>query len=316
MKRKIYTYDDIDKEASKYHIKNEFILNSESHYKAALRMGILDEVCSHMPKNASVGKVPHNKKWTKKTIGLETLKYQTIKEFQEESNGAYKAAWRMGILDEVCSHMEISGRKKNKKEIAREALKYDNKRDFQKNSSAYYQAAWKIGILDEVCSHMRIVRNKRTKESITITALKYDSRGQFQKYDGSSYVIAQRMNILDEICSHMKKSCCVSYPEQNLIDVIKKQYPKVQKLRDKKFEIDIYVPELRRGVEFDGKYWHSLAGLRRSHPNWTEKDLKNYHPLKDSWFDSKGIKILHIKEKDWIKDKQSCIEKCFEFLSK
>lgn len=48
---------------------------------------------------------------------------------------------------------------------------------------------------------------------------------------------------------------------------------------------------------------------------WSDDDIRSYHEIKDGWFMfSKGIKILHIKEVDWIKDKQTCIRKCLEFL--
>jgi len=34
----------------------------------------------------------------------------------------------------------------------------------------------------------------------------------------------------------------------------------------------------------------------------------------DRYFKSKGIDILHIKEEDWVKDKDRCIKQCFLFL--
>jgi hypothetical protein len=47
---------------------------------------------------------------------------------------------------------------------------------------------------------------------------------------------------------------------------------------------------------------------------WTDKELLDYDKLKDSTFEYYGIKILHVKEEDWKKDKQSCIDRCLEFL--
>lgn len=102
-------------------------------------------------------------------------------------------------------------------------------------------------------------------------------------------------------------------------------YPKIVKLKDykvkiegkphiKRFEIDIFVPELNKGIEFDGIYWHSIAGLKRSRKHWPLEDLENYHQIKDTYFLGKGIKILHIKEQDWLKNKEECVKKCFQFL--
>jgi hypothetical protein len=54
------------------------------------------------------------------------------------------------------------------------------------------------------------------------------------------------------------------------------------------FEIDIYLPELKLGFEFNGLYWHS-----------DEHKNKNYHLFKTNHFKDKGIRIIHIWEDDW-----------------
>jgi hypothetical protein len=54
-------------------------------------------------------------------------------------------------------------------------------------------------------------------------------------------------------------------------------------------EIDIYLPELKLGFEFNGLYWHS-----------NKFKEKNYHLNKTDWFKEKGIRIIHIWEDDWI----------------
>jgi hypothetical protein len=55
-------------------------------------------------------------------------------------------------------------------------------------------------------------------------------------------------------------------------------------------EIDIYLPELNLGFEFNGIYWHSEL----------YKD-KWYHLNKTNYFRERGIRIIHIWEDDWIK---------------
>ncbi len=54
------------------------------------------------------------------------------------------------------------------------------------------------------------------------------------------------------------------------------------------FEIDIYLPKIKIGFEFNGLYWHSNL----------YKD-KNYHLNKTTYFKEKGIRIIHIWEDDW-----------------
>jgi very-short-patch-repair endonuclease len=80
-------------------------------------------------------------------------------------------------------------------------------------------------------------------------------------------------------------------------------------------DIDIYIPELRKGIEFDGDYWHSFEGLKRGRPDWPEEDLERYHQIKDRYFLSKGIEILHINEKEWLENHSKCLQKINDFLN-
>ena len=61
-------------------------------------------------------------------------------------------------------------------------------------------------------------------------------------------------------------------------------------------EIDIYLPDLKIGIEFDGLYWHSDQF----------KD-KNYHLNKTNYFREKGIRIIHIFEDEWL-NKQNIVK--------
>lgn len=54
------------------------------------------------------------------------------------------------------------------------------------------------------------------------------------------------------------------------------------------YEIDIYLPELKIGFEFNGLYWHCESKLG-----------KNYHSDKQIFFKKNGIKIYNIWEDDW-----------------
>ena len=61
----------------------------------------------------------------------------------------------------------------------------------------------------------------------------------------------------------------------------------IQSYRDV-FEIDIYLPDLAIGFEFNGLFWHSEKC----------KD-KNYHLDKTNYFKDRDIRIIHIWEDDW-----------------
>jgi hypothetical protein len=94
------------------------------------------------------------------------------------------------------------------------------------------------------------------------------------------------------------KLCTICYPisdsssikEKMLLDYIRDIYQVdiITNYRDK-YEIDIYLPHLKLGFEFNGLYWHSDKF----------KD-KNYHLNKTNYFKERGIRIIHIWEDDWV----------------
>lgn len=60
--------------------------------------------------NVTIIKLTHQpKKWSEEAVREEALKYNSRKEFSEESASAYHAARKLKILNEVCSHMEWLG---------------------------------------------------------------------------------------------------------------------------------------------------------------------------------------------------------------
>jgi hypothetical protein len=107
-------------------------------------------------------------------------------------------------------------------------------------------------------------------------------------FEIQTQLIRIRKNNKSEICK-----CCNKINhnlENTLLSYIQSIYKsETIKYRDKKYEIDIYLPELKLGFEFNGLYWHSELF----------KD-KDYHKNKMLYFKEKGIRILNIWEDDWI----------------
>lgn len=136
--------------AAKFSSRNEFRIGNNGAYKSALRQGLLDEVCLHMPINAAF-------KWDSEAIKLEAEKYSSRKEFSNNAKGAYSAALLTGILDEVCTHMHLNFTYWTYEEIHKAALEHSTRHEFEIGSSNAYKAASYRGILDEVCYHMKKV---------------------------------------------------------------------------------------------------------------------------------------------------------------
>ncbi|MDD3628151.1 MAG: hypothetical protein PHV06_12625 [bacterium] len=68
-------------------------------------------------------------------------------------------------------------------------------------------------------------------------------------------------------------------------------------------EIDVFIPELNVGIEFNGLYWHSELF----------KD-KDYHQKKMLFFANKGIKLFQIFEDSWVNEREVVLELLKTFL--
>jgi hypothetical protein len=81
----------------------------------------------------------------------------------------------------------------------------------------------------------------------------------------------------------------ISHQEIQLLDFVRGIYSGqiLQSFRDG-LEIDIYLPDLNLGFEFNGLYWHSELFKQ-----------KNYHLDKINYFQKKGTRIINIWEDDW-----------------
>lgn len=107
------------------------------------------------------------------------------------------------------------------------------------------------------------------------------SFGNFQKYGTFSS------------CNKCHPYSCSSHAEKEIIEYIKTIYDG-EVLTNKRtiiqnYELDIYVPEKKIAIEYDGIWWHSEE-------NGTPK---LYHLSKTEKCESIGIQLIHIFESEW-----------------
>ena len=96
-------------------------------------------------------------------------------------------------------------------------------------------------------------------------------------------------------CSHK-----TSKPEDEIIKIIQEVNPQ-QRNRGliEKREIDIYIPSLKLGIEYNGLRWHSEK-FGKGH---------EYHLDKLNKCNEQGIKLIQIFEDEWVKHREICESK-------
>ena len=65
-------------------------------------------------------------------------------------------------------------------------------------------------------------------------------------------------------------------------------------------ELDIYIPDLRIAIEFDGLMFHSVSTIEEDRSLRGEIMMKDYHKVKTDMCEELGIKLFHIFENEWL----------------
>jgi hypothetical protein len=118
--------------------------------------------------------------------------------------------------------------------------------------------------------------------------LLYCNKGHEYKIKYDNYYNRNKLNLtLCTICNPINELS--SSMENDLYNFIESIYDGeiIKSYRDV-LEIDIYLPNLNIGFEFNGLYWHS-----------EEFKGKWYHAKKVDYFKERGIRVINIWEDDW-----------------
>lgn len=96
-----------------------------------------------------------------------------------------------------------------------------------------------------------------------------------------------------------------SVAEKQVLGFVKEKLPEVTVLENDKslfsdhMELDIYVPGLKLGIEFNGEYWHDVTQF---------PEAAGRHERKQEVCDRAGIRLVVVWEKDW-KENQIRVER-------
>ena len=103
-------------------------------------------------------------------------------------------------------------------------------------------------------------------------------------------------NKLSQWCEENPEKLFTSKAEQEIKDWIRTFYPSATKHRQDGHEIDIFIPELKIGIEYNGLFWHSES-----------TKVRTYHLEKTKHFQQLGIRVAHIFEHEW-RDKKHQVQ--------
>jgi very-short-patch-repair endonuclease len=98
-----------------------------------------------------------------------------------------------------------------------------------------------------------------TPDTIKEAALKYSTRSEFSKKDLSAYRKAKYLGIIDDVCKHMLEKK-YSIPQAMCREIFNQLLATKSMYNTRSiiypYELDVYYPEYRFAIEYDGAYWH------------------------------------------------------------
>ena len=99
-------------------------------------------------------------------------------------------------------------------------------------------------------------------------------------------------------CPVCQKTMRTSFPEQAIFYYVKKQFPDAingyKKIFNNRMELDVYIPSIKVGVEYDGMAYHSSKEKIKS-------DINKYAICKQN-----GIYLIRVREKPYEEEIRSC----------
>ena len=112
-------------------------------------------------------------------------------------------------------------------------------------------------------------------------------------------------------CNFGKQTYGYSLQEIELVSFLRNQFPnlniinrnpKINRHIISPYEIDIWIPEKKIGIEYNGSFWHSIEFCQRYHKN----NVMPFQLLnKTQLCEAKDIHLIHIYEDEWVYDNEN-----------
>lgn len=151
------------------------------------------------------------KPWTVEDLFIEAKRFKTKSKFHKGASGAYDAAKRLDVFDDVCAHMKKAKKRTSKWTINKltDLINlYETIDDFRKNE----KAALKFIYRNKLNRLLLLIPSTRTPQgfwknvdNLTAEALKYDNRVDFSEQSSGAYNAALKHEQSETVFSHMEE---------------------------------------------------------------------------------------------------------------
>ena len=200
--------------ASQYPSRRAFKKGNPIEYYTAEKLGLIDVVCSHMQKKK------RSEDYTRQEVFQEAKKHKSKLAFRNYCYGAYRAALRLEIIDELAYKNQKAGPSVDVSAMTLDiayfaAKKYWSFGAFKAEDEEIYNWAKSRGMLQTICGHMRKINRENQDpdrptssgwniDSVVAVAKKYQFRSDFRAGNISAMRWAFENGVLDEVCAHMQ----------------------------------------------------------------------------------------------------------------
>ena len=189
-----WSLEALEAESKKFTSISEFIKQSPLAYQA-IKKKKLEYLLNDLEKKEA---------WTIESVLAESKQFKSFNEFRKQRSGAFKAAVRFGISEDIRDDLGEINRKWDADSIADEALKYDALSDFIKSGSPYVISK-RLGIFEQVTAHMERSNNQWSKEGAIAIASQYTNASDLMQANGACYRYIVRTKIQEEALAHMTR---------------------------------------------------------------------------------------------------------------
>ena len=159
------------------------------------------------------------------------------------------------------------------------------------------------GVECKICNKkLKVLTNSHLKKHNTTTD-EYKEKYNTELLSKSSYktFIDNLQKVEFEYSSKAEKEILEFLNENNITDVVmnsKKYIPP--------FELDLYIPSKSAGIEFDGLFFHCELSSKKN---------SKYHLDKTNLAEKNGIRLIHVFEDEWNRNKELVKSKLLHILN-